>query len=90
MHKSQLMWDLVNRFGMTKKDAKVCVDTVFSNSMADALEEQGRIELPRVRHVQGERLPPLSRPEPQDRRAHRRGGEKVSRRELKKRPNNKA
>ena len=44
MHKSQLMWDLVNRFGMTKKDAKVCVDTVFS-SMADALEEQGRIEI---------------------------------------------
>ena len=44
MHKSQLMWDLVNRFGMNKKDAKVCVDTVFS-SMADALEEQGRIEI---------------------------------------------
>ena len=44
MHKSQLMWDLVNRFGMTKKDAKLCVDTVFS-SMGAALAEQGRIEI---------------------------------------------
>jgi len=44
MHKSQLMWDLVSRFGMTKKDAKLCVDTVFS-SMSDTLAEQGRIEI---------------------------------------------
>jgi integration host factor subunit beta len=38
------MWDLVNRFGMTKKDAKLCVDTVFS-TMSEALAEQGRIEI---------------------------------------------
>jgi integration host factor subunit beta len=44
MHKSQLVWDLVNRFGMTKKDAKLCVDTVFS-SMGDALALDGRIEI---------------------------------------------
>lgn len=44
MHKSQLTWDLVNRFGMTKKDAKLCVETVFS-SMSDALAEGGRIEV---------------------------------------------
>lgn len=44
MHKSQLTWDLVNRFGMTKKDAKLCVETVFS-SMSDALAGGGRIEI---------------------------------------------
>jgi integration host factor subunit beta len=44
MHKSHLMWDLVNRFGMTKKDAKLCVDTVFA-SMSDALAGRGRIEI---------------------------------------------
>ena len=44
MHKSQLIWDLVNRFGMTKKDAKLCVDTVFS-SMTDALAKERRIEI---------------------------------------------
>jgi integration host factor subunit beta len=38
------MWDLVKRFGMTKKGAKLCVDTVFSN-MSDALAEKGRIEI---------------------------------------------
>jgi integration host factor subunit beta len=44
MHKSQLTWDLVNRFGMTKKDAKLCVETVFS-TMSDALAGGGRIEI---------------------------------------------
>lgn len=44
MHKSQLTRDLVNRFGMSKKDAKFCVDTVFS-SMSDALAGGGRIEI---------------------------------------------
>jgi integration host factor subunit beta len=44
MHKSQLTSDLVNRFGMTKKDAKFCVETVFS-SMSDALAGGGRIEI---------------------------------------------
>ncbi len=44
MHKSQLTWDLVNKFGMTKKDAKSCVDTVFS-SMTDALAGGGRVEI---------------------------------------------
>ena len=78
MHKSQLMWDLVNRFGMTKKDAKVCVDTVFS-SMADALEEQGRIEIRGFAMFKVKGYRPYRGREPQDRRAHRRGGEKVSR-----------
>ena len=44
MHKSQLILDLVNRFGMTKKEAKLCVDSVFS-AMSNALAEGGRIEI---------------------------------------------
>ena len=43
MTKGQLIQALVNKCGITKKDAKLCVDTVF-DCMANGLTE-GRIEI---------------------------------------------
>jgi integration host factor subunit beta len=44
MNKGQLIEALIFKFGITKRDAKLCVDSVFA-SMTETLVDGGRMEI---------------------------------------------